>query len=192
MRHPIRVVLAVVAVVLGTVVAPAAAQTQEGPTLTVTPNTGLVNGQVVSLAGTGFAEVVSIAALECPPQFAGRTEFTITEVLSNCGFIAFTQAITVDEAGNLTGTAPVREVFTPSFGGPPYDCTIRNDCVLLVAGLGGPSELAGAAVPIRFGPAAPGSKADCKNGGWRNLANDQGAPFRNQGQCVSSVVSRRR
>jgi hypothetical protein len=42
------------------------------------------------------------------------------------------------------------------------------------------------------GSAVPTNKADCKNGGWRNLANDQGHPFRNQGQCVSYVVSRRR
>jgi hypothetical protein len=38
----------------------------------------------------------------------------------------------------------------------------------------------------------PQTKADCKNGGWRNLANDQGQPFRNQGQCVSDVTAHRR
>jgi len=38
----------------------------------------------------------------------------------------------------------------------------------------------------------PHSKAECKKGGWRNLVNDQGQPFRNQGQCVSYVVSKRK
>ena len=38
----------------------------------------------------------------------------------------------------------------------------------------------------------PTSKQACKKGGWRNLANDQGQPFRNQGQCVSFVVAHRR
>jgi hypothetical protein len=37
----------------------------------------------------------------------------------------------------------------------------------------------------------PTEKADCKRGGWRTLANDQGQPFRNQGQCVKSVVAHR-
>jgi hypothetical protein len=36
------------------------------------------------------------------------------------------------------------------------------------------------------------NKAQCKNGGWRNLADGQGQSFRNQGQCVSYVVARRR
>jgi hypothetical protein len=34
----------------------------------------------------------------------------------------------------------------------------------------------------------PKSKDECKNGGWRNLVDDQGQPFRNQGQCVSWAV----
>jgi hypothetical protein len=34
----------------------------------------------------------------------------------------------------------------------------------------------------------PTTPKDCKNGGWRNVADDHGVPFRNQGQCVSFVV----
>ena len=26
---------------------------------------------------------------------------------------------------------------------------------------------------------------DCKDGGWQNLVDDQGRPFKNQGDCVS-------
>jgi hypothetical protein len=36
----------------------------------------------------------------------------------------------------------------------------------------------------------PTSKQACKKGGWRSLANDQGQPFRNQGQCVADVARR--
>jgi hypothetical protein len=36
-------------------------------------------------------------------------------------------------------------------------------------------------------PAVPTDKDQCKNGGWQNLADDQGEPFPNQGQCVSFV-----
>jgi hypothetical protein len=31
----------------------------------------------------------------------------------------------------------------------------------------------------------PTTKADCKNGGWRQLTDASGTPFRNQGQCVA-------
>jgi hypothetical protein len=31
----------------------------------------------------------------------------------------------------------------------------------------------------------PSSKDDCKDGGWMNLADDDGNPFKNQGDCVS-------
>lgn len=37
-------------------------------------------------------------------------------------------------------------------------------------------------------PDTPRSKNDCRNGGWRNLVDAAGQPFRNQGQCVSTVV----
>ena len=36
----------------------------------------------------------------------------------------------------------------------------------------------------------PSTKADCTNGGWRSLRDDQGQPFLNQGQCVRFVVDR--
>ena len=37
----------------------------------------------------------------------------------------------------------------------------------------------------------PTTASQCKNGGWRNLVDDHGNPFRNQGQCVSFVRSHR-
>jgi hypothetical protein len=33
----------------------------------------------------------------------------------------------------------------------------------------------------------PATTADCKNGAWQNLVDDQGRPFKNQGDCVSFV-----
>jgi len=36
----------------------------------------------------------------------------------------------------------------------------------------------------------PATKRDCKHGGWRELVDANGRPFRNQGQCVRSVVVR--
>jgi hypothetical protein len=36
----------------------------------------------------------------------------------------------------------------------------------------------------------PTSKDDCKDGGWRNLTDDTGRPFKNQGDCVSFVATK--
>jgi hypothetical protein len=36
-------------------------------------------------------------------------------------------------------------------------------------------------------PPVPTDKDQCKDGGWQNLADDQGEPFPNQGQCVAFV-----
>lgn len=36
-----------------------------------------------------------------------------------------------------------------------------------------------------FEPNVPTSKDQCKQGGWQNLENANGQPFKNQGQCVS-------
>ncbi|REL37676.1 hypothetical protein DYD21_07785 [Rhodohalobacter sp. SW132] len=37
--------------------------------------------------------------------------------------------------------------------------------------------------------ATPEDKAECKNGGWENLVDEDGNGFRNQGDCVSYVAS---
>jgi YVTN family beta-propeller protein len=44
-------------------------------------------------------------------------------------------------------------------------------------------------IAITPGPRSPTTKEDCKNGGWRNFSPPAG-PFKNQGQCVSSVERR--
>jgi hypothetical protein len=38
----------------------------------------------------------------------------------------------------------------------------------------------------------PRTKHDCRNGGWRRFVDDQGRPFKNQGQCVRFVVHNNR
>lgn len=42
--------------------------------------------------------------------------------------------------------------------------------------------------PLPF--ATPTRKGDCRRGGWREVRDDAGRPFRNQGRCVSFVVRR--
>ena len=35
----------------------------------------------------------------------------------------------------------------------------------------------------------PSTKGDCRKGGWRTFTDDEGTPFRNQGDCVSFVAT---
>ena len=37
--------------------------------------------------------------------------------------------------------------------------------------------------------ALPESLEECKNGDWRRYVDDGGAPFKNQGDCVSFVAT---
>jgi hypothetical protein len=53
-----------------------------------------------------------------------------------------------------------------------------------------PSELGAAVRVLGIPVTTPSGEADCKHGGWRNLSDDRGQPFRSQGQCVSFVVAR--
>ena len=41
---------------------------------------------------------------------------------------------------------------------------------------------------IDVGPPLPTSIGDCLHGGWRNVGDDNGQPFKNQGTCVAWVV----
>jgi hypothetical protein len=75
--------LAVVTVALAVGAAPAAGAAS--PTIVVTPNRRLVNGQTVQVAGAGFGAREPVAGLEC---VTGATD------PSECDFNAFTEVIT--------------------------------------------------------------------------------------------------
>jgi hypothetical protein len=182
------------AVLLLTVFMPPSAQAQDAPTLTVTPSAGLEEGDTVTVTGGPF------------PTFLQRTagvgqcfepiDFTdVVSVLTHC---ELGHAASFDAEGNLVPTSlTVHEVFAPAAGFvfpiPTHDCTVSNDCLIGLFGfLSDQTTLVGATAPIRFGPEVPITRAGCLSGGWRNLANDQGQSFRNQGQCVSFVVAHRR
>jgi hypothetical protein len=40
---------------------------------------------------------------------------------------------------------------------------------------------------VTLPPSTPASRDDCRHGGWRDLVDDQGRPFRNQGDCIAWV-----
>ena len=189
MRLRLRAGLAPLAVaVLGLV--GAACQPAPPPTLTVTPSTGLEDGQTVTVTGGPFPELVIPVLLQC----AEPLDVTdLSSVVTRCDF---GPTPSFDAAGNLVPSAfTVHDVITLEgiFGSPPYDCTVRDDCVVAVVGFVGAvsGPLVGAKASISFRPEVPTSRADCLNGGWRSLANDQGQSFGNQGLCLRHVVARR-
>jgi len=170
------------------------ARAQEQPSISVTPSTGLADGQTVTVTGGPFPPLVGAGVFQC----AEPVDLTdVTSVVSHCSGLS---VASFDAQGNLVPTSvTVHEVFTAAGGVVPpgaitYDCTVNNNCSVAVVGFlaSDQSTLVGAKVPIRFGAEPPSSKAACENGGWRNVANDQDQPFRNQGQCVSFVVAQRR
>lgn len=71
--------------------------------------------------------------------------------------------------------------------------TLFNDGFVVI--VGGPTPLASTGTvsgTLVLPSLTPQSNAECKQGGWQGLVEQEGQAFRNQGQCVSSVVSNRR
>jgi hypothetical protein len=55
-------------------------------------------------------------------------------------------------------------------------------------GLGAATFHGTVAGTIHIPPPTPATRDDCKNGGWRNLGDEAGTPFRNQGDCVAWAI----
>jgi nitrous oxidase accessory protein NosD len=77
----------------------------------------------------------------------------------------------------------------PTNPGGTGDLVIDPDGVVdVLPFLGAPSPATTGNCPPPPLP-TPTSKDDCKNGGWMQLADDQGNKFKNQGDCVSYVAT---
>jgi Neocarzinostatin family len=185
MRLRLRIGLAAVsAMVAANLLGGQVAQAQEGPTITVTPSTGLAEGQTVTVSGSGFGDLRVVAVVQCAGTVGEHPD--VGTAVFGCDFTTDIQGVA--EFGGFSTTFVVSRQLT-LLEGQTVDCrTASEPCRILVGS--GPDTFATA--PISFGPPTPPSRADCKKGGWRNLADHQGRPFRNQGQCVRYVVAARR
>jgi hypothetical protein len=186
------VLVAVGAGLLAALLLPQGAAAQEAPSISVTPSTGLADGEMVTVTGGPFLPLVTAGVFQCAEPV------NLTDVLSVISHCTGLSDASFDAQGNLVPTSvTVHEVFTSAGGVVPpgaitYDCTVMNNCSVAVVGfLASDRTLVGATAPISFGPGVPTTRASCLSGGWRDLANDQGQNFRNQGQCVSYVVAHR-
>jgi len=194
MHLPLRAVLASVgAVLVTTLLTPQGAGAEESPTITVTPSTGLEDEQAVAVTGAGFDPAASRwAGTVCLTEVLDLLPSASQEINEICGAESLVE-VAPNPAGEFSTTLVVHQVQRVFVGGGTIDCR-ESGCVVSFIQLVGPGqELTGwATTPIRFGPAVPESTAQCKKGGWRDLATEQRRPFRNQGQCVSFVVAHRR
>jgi hypothetical protein len=132
-----------------------------------------------------------------PAPFSGTiaTEFEFSA--SNATPDAFTLATptTHFDAGDLMPTVSLDQQLVAS-GSPGSAISVQfvSFSYTIVPDAGGTLSVAChpdaatvlGAIPIAS--ATPLSKADCKDGGWRHLADVSGVPFPNQGQCVRTTV----
>jgi hypothetical protein len=157
--------------------------------ITVTPSTGLADGQTVTIAGTGFVEkpiVNDWAVAECDANIL--TDTSIQNALVHCDVttqpFVFTHA---DSSGDLNVQYKLRKTFqvegtnTVTCGQAPGDCAIF---VAQVTDQG----FVGAAAPISFGPQ---TVAQC----YRDFARDHqhGLRYRltHLLACVLQVIAHR-
>lgn len=113
------------------------------PAVTVSPNTGLTNGQSVTISGTGFSAGASVAALECKFPPAGASSCDLGTLKNPFA--------TADMSGNITGTYTVKQNIT--VGGSAFDCASSpTACTIVVAKLD-QSETALGSIAFKTGPA---------------------------------------
>ena len=121
-------------------VAPASAAT---PSITVTPNTGLVDGQTVTVAGSGWAsgdQVFYCEAINVAPQDSGNCDPPIPNVIA-------------DSTGSFSVSVKLDRIFTPFNAGHPVDCADpAQHCVIGAAHL----DLSNLTLaPLSFAPRPP-------------------------------------
>lgn len=192
-------VLGVIALsVAATLAWQSAALAQTSPTATATPNTGLVDGQSVTLGESGFLSLSGEPGTFVPFAFECQGGVFPASSLIDISDLALVQqalnqsCVQIGEfdVGADTLVVAVAREFTTT-NGVVVNCGVTPGACALVVGGAAEGAFVGigiAAAPITFAPPTPRTTDDCKNGGWRNLADGTGHPFTNQGQCVSWAV----
>jgi hypothetical protein len=107
---------------------------------------------------------------------------TCLAVIGNTATINFDEQI----FGSGVFTVQVVDDQPDTFDGAPEGRAPTDCSPLPPTPFGG--AVSGGDIVVVDAPPLPTLKAQCKNGGWRNFADDQGVPFRNQGLCVSFIV----
>ena len=140
----IQALVAIAAIVAGSLVIAVPTASANGPSITVTPSTGLIEGQTVTVSGTGFT--VGTPTI----LFLDECANVASPVLGDCS--ANDLAISITSIDNFVATYTVARFITTTNEGS-LDCAVPNACVLdAVAGYIGYQQ---ATAPITFGSTLP-------------------------------------
>jgi Neocarzinostatin family len=159
-RRRIGISAVVVALALGTTfatVTPAGAAAVH--TVTVTPSTGLSDGQTVTVTGTGFDETPLLpdgfAIQQCRAAILS-VPIDVGVAITNCDQSTGGSAF-ADAAGNISTSLVVHTTITTGLGAGTSSFTCGqapNDCAILIAQFatdGQTTQFVAAATPISFG-----------------------------------------
>ncbi len=114
-------------------------------TITVTPSTGLVDRQVVTVDGTRFAQNTSFGIVQCDPT-AGPDAG-----IDSCD-LSTVRLTSTDGGGNVRYAFPVRRIIVVQ--GREIDCAL-SPCNIGAATVSGTTPIEAATAPISFDPAVP-------------------------------------
>jgi len=166
---------------------------------TVVDNTAPDGANVKSVGGP----LISFGSVVALPHGSGNCSTTATTSngynFSDDASCGFTAATDTQNGGNpnlgaLANNGGPTQTRLPQTGSPLIDAVPLTSCQADGAA-GVTTDQRGLMRPSGNGcdigsvevQQMPQTKNDCKNGGWQRFVDAQGQPFRNQGQCVSSV-----
>jgi hypothetical protein len=187
-------VLTVMLAVGGAAVVAAPAGADATHTVVVTPSTGLQDGQVVTVTGSGYTEVVTTdgwAAAMCNGKVLSQP-FEAVAPLQDCDLATVLPVIKPDASGAISTSFTVRRTIAPQSGS--VDCqTAPDGCAVLLGQFTPEGKFLGAVARVSFGPPPPTTVRDCAVRAWNDAA--AGRPLRSVLRgfvaCVLRVVARR-
>lgn len=94
----------------------------------------------------------------------------------------------VVEAGGPGPEFPLHFVWTVTGGTGRFEGATGQVAMEGAFGLGAFNVHGTVDGTITIPPTTPATKADCMNGGWRDVTDENGDPFRNQGECIAWVI----
>jgi hypothetical protein len=163
------------ATLLGGTASSVQSATPPKPVVAVTPNTGLADLQLVTVAGTGFSARASLAVLECRP---GATQPADCDL----GTLSY---FTADASGAFSTQRAVHRLV--GIGGTNIDCAKPSSCVLAAANVGNYAESNG--VTLGFDPNKPFVVPKVTVSPSRGLADHQLVTIKGTGFAPLSTVS---
>ena len=120
----------------------AAAPAGAAPSVSVTPNSGLLDAQQVSVSASGFTANTQIAIIECTSGATSQNDCDLST-------LNYTNA---DGLGNVSASYNVFRQIFPANDPAGLDCATAS-CVLAVANISNQTEAA--STPIAFDPTVP-------------------------------------